>query len=167
MYIYQPCVFQYQKAISCVSCFRRKTSEREGMVKKNQTNPKVRSSSLSSSKFNEVVYITQKLEKTFCKVLVCYVIGKHFSKFSSCTLSIWILFEISPTAKKHWEKHAGHCMPVSLILLLGKVMEQIFWSTITRHMQDRKGTRLASKGLWEAGPAWPAWSPPKTMWPTW
>ncbi|KAK4826568.1 LOW QUALITY PROTEIN: hypothetical protein QYF61_010203 [Mycteria americana] len=53
----------------------------------------------------------------------------------------WRLANVMPIYKKGWKEDPGNCRPVSLISVLGKVMEQIILSAITRHMQDNQVIR--------------------------
>jgi len=45
----------------------------------------------------------------------------------------WRLANVTPINKKDWKKDPGNYRPVSLTLVPGKAMEQIIFSTITRH----------------------------------
>ncbi|KFQ36274.1 hypothetical protein N332_00979, partial [Mesitornis unicolor] len=48
----------------------------------------------------------------------------------------WRLANVRPIYTKGQEEDPGNYRPVSLTSVLGKVMEQIILSAITRHMQD-------------------------------
>ncbi|KAK4826582.1 hypothetical protein QYF61_010217 [Mycteria americana] len=64
----------------------------------------------------------------------------------------WRLANVMPIYKKGWKEDPGNCRPVSLISVLGKVMEQIILSAITRHMQNNQVIRLREEWL-ESCPA--------------
>lgn len=49
--------------------------------------------------------------------------------------------------KKIWKEDLGHCIPVSLLLVLGKFMEQIILSAATWHEQNKQGVSPANMGL--------------------
>lgn len=53
----------------------------------------------------------------------------------------WRLASVIQCDKKGWKGHPGNHRPVSLISVLGKVMEQIILSAIMQHVQDNQGTR--------------------------
>ncbi|KFQ81720.1 hypothetical protein N337_12249, partial [Phoenicopterus ruber ruber] len=50
----------------------------------------------------------------------------------------WRLANVTPIYKKGRKEDPGHYRPVSLTLVLGKVMEQIILSAITRHVSDNQ-----------------------------
>ncbi|GAB0187654.1 mitochondrial enolase superfamily member 1 [Grus japonensis] len=51
----------------------------------------------------------------------------------------WRLANVMPIHKKGWKEDPGNYRPVSLTLVLGKVMEQIILSAIMWHVQDNHG----------------------------
>ncbi|GAB0208774.1 mitochondrial enolase superfamily member 1 [Grus japonensis] len=53
----------------------------------------------------------------------------------------WRLANVTPIHKKGQKEDPGNYRPVSLTSVLGKVMEQIILSAITRHVQDNKAIR--------------------------
>ncbi|GAB0197704.1 mitochondrial enolase superfamily member 1 [Grus japonensis] len=53
----------------------------------------------------------------------------------------WRLANVMPIYKKGWKEDLGNYRPVSLTLVLGKVMEQIILSAITWHIQDNQVIR--------------------------
>ncbi|KFV95512.1 hypothetical protein N327_11824, partial [Fulmarus glacialis] len=50
----------------------------------------------------------------------------------------WRLANVRPIYKKGRKEDLGNYRPVSLTSVLGKVMEQIILSAITRHVQDNQ-----------------------------
>jgi len=54
---------------------------------------------------------------------------------------------VMPIYKKGQKEDPGNYRPVSLTLVPGKVMEQIIFSAITRHMQDSQVIRLSYHGF--------------------
>ncbi|KFQ88614.1 hypothetical protein N337_11530, partial [Phoenicopterus ruber ruber] len=50
----------------------------------------------------------------------------------------WRLADVTPIYKKGRKEDPGNYRPVSLTSVLGKVMEQIILSAITRHVQDNQ-----------------------------
>ena len=65
----------------------------------------------------------------------------------------WRLASVTPIYKKVHKEDPGSYRPVSLILLPGKVMEQITLGEITWHVQDNQGIRPRQRGFMKAGPA--------------
>ena len=59
----------------------------------------------------------------------------------------WRLTNVTPIYKKGWKEDAGKYRPVSLTLVLGKVMEQIILSTIAHHVQDNQVIRPSQHGF--------------------
>ncbi|KAK4825217.1 hypothetical protein QYF61_025489 [Mycteria americana] len=59
----------------------------------------------------------------------------------------WRLANVMPIYKKGWKEDPGSLRPVSLTSVLGKVMEQIILSAITRHVQDKQMIRLSQHGF--------------------
>ncbi|GAB0204867.1 mitochondrial enolase superfamily member 1 [Grus japonensis] len=59
----------------------------------------------------------------------------------------WRLASVTPIYKKGWKEDPGNYRPVSLTLVLGKVMEQIILSAITWHLQDNKVIRPSQHGF--------------------
>ncbi|GAB0204856.1 mitochondrial enolase superfamily member 1 [Grus japonensis] len=59
----------------------------------------------------------------------------------------WRLANVMPIYKKGWKEDPGNYRPVSLTLVLGKVMEQIIPSAITWHLQDNKVISLRQHGF--------------------
>ncbi|KAJ7397620.1 hypothetical protein BTVI_133417 [Pitangus sulphuratus] len=55
--------------------------------------------------------------------------------------------------QKHRKEDPGNYKPVSLTLMLGKVMEQIILSAITWHVQDNEGIRPSQQGF-RKGSSW-------------
>ncbi|KAK4823087.1 hypothetical protein QYF61_025709 [Mycteria americana] len=53
----------------------------------------------------------------------------------------WRLANVTCIYKKGWKKDLGNYRPVSLTLVPGKIMEQIFLSAIMRHVQDNQVIR--------------------------
>jgi len=51
-----------------------------------------------------------------------------------------------PIYKKGWKEHPGNYRPVRLTLVLGKIMEQIILSTITRNIEDNQVIRPVGMG---------------------
>ncbi|KAK4810170.1 hypothetical protein QYF61_010482 [Mycteria americana] len=50
----------------------------------------------------------------------------------------WRLANVTPIYKKVWKEDSGNFRPVSLTSVLGKIMEQIILTAITRHVQDNQ-----------------------------
>jgi len=48
----------------------------------------------------------------------------------------WRLANVTPIYRQGWKEDLGNYRPVSLTLVLGKVMEQIILSNIMQHVQD-------------------------------
>lgn len=61
-------------------------------------------------------------------------------------LAEWRLTNKMPIYKKGWKKRRGNSRPVSLTLVLGKVLEQIVLNATMQHLQNR-GSEIASIGL--------------------
>ncbi|GAB0195089.1 mitochondrial enolase superfamily member 1 [Grus japonensis] len=59
-----------------------------------------------------------------------------------CTLA-----NVMPIYRKGWKEDPGNCRPVSLTLMLGKVMEQIILSAIMWHIQDNQVIRPSQHGF--------------------
>ncbi|GAB0183475.1 mitochondrial enolase superfamily member 1 [Grus japonensis] len=59
----------------------------------------------------------------------------------------WRLANVMPIHKKGWKEDLGNCRPVSLTLVLRKIMEQITLSAITQHIQDNQVIRLSQHGF--------------------
>lgn len=57
------------------------------------------------------------------------------------TLAEWRLTNTMPICKRGGKKVHGNCRPVSLTLVLGKVLEQSLLNTTTQHIQDNEGIR--------------------------
>ncbi|GAB0186834.1 mitochondrial enolase superfamily member 1 [Grus japonensis] len=58
----------------------------------------------------------------------------------------WRLANVMPIYRKGWKEDLGNYRPVSLTLVLGKVMEQIILSAIMWHVQDNKVIRPSQHG---------------------
>ncbi|GAB0205730.1 mitochondrial enolase superfamily member 1 [Grus japonensis] len=59
----------------------------------------------------------------------------------------WRLANVMPIHKKGWKEDSGNYRPVSLTLVLGKVMEQIISSAITQYIQDNQVIRPSQRGF--------------------
>ncbi|KAK4810005.1 LOW QUALITY PROTEIN: hypothetical protein QYF61_004912 [Mycteria americana] len=59
----------------------------------------------------------------------------------------WALANVTHIHKKGWKEDPGNHRPVSLTSVLGKVMEQIILTAITRHVQDNHSIRPHQHGF--------------------
>ncbi|KAK4808571.1 hypothetical protein QYF61_009874 [Mycteria americana] len=59
----------------------------------------------------------------------------------------WRLANVTPIYKKGWKVDAGNYRPVSLISVLGKIMEQFILSALNRHVQANQGIRASQRGF--------------------
>ena len=59
----------------------------------------------------------------------------------------WRLASVTPIYKKGCREDPGNFRPVSLTLVLGKVMEQIGLREITWHVRDKQGIRPSQHGF--------------------
>ncbi|GAB0204130.1 mitochondrial enolase superfamily member 1 [Grus japonensis] len=59
----------------------------------------------------------------------------------------WRLANVTPTYKKGQKEDLGNYRPVSLTLVLGKVMEQIIVSAVMQHTQDNQAIRPSQHGF--------------------
>ena len=59
----------------------------------------------------------------------------------------WRLTSVTPIYKKGCKEDPGNYRPLSLTLVLGKIMEQIVLREITRHVQDNRGIRPSQHGF--------------------
>ena len=59
----------------------------------------------------------------------------------------WKLANVTPIYKKGWKDDLGNYRPVSLMLVPGKLMEQLILSTIIQHMQDNQMIRPSQHGF--------------------
>ncbi|GAB0186385.1 mitochondrial enolase superfamily member 1 [Grus japonensis] len=59
----------------------------------------------------------------------------------------WRLANVAPIYKKGWQEDLENCRPVSLTVLLGKVMEQITLSAITQHIHNNQVIRPSRRGF--------------------
>ncbi|KAK4815550.1 hypothetical protein QYF61_003642 [Mycteria americana] len=59
----------------------------------------------------------------------------------------WRLATVMPTYMKDWKEDLGNYRPLSLTLVLGKVMEQIILSVIMWHVQDNQVIRPSQHGF--------------------
>ncbi|KAK4829263.1 hypothetical protein QYF61_002655 [Mycteria americana] len=63
----------------------------------------------------------------------------------------WRLANVMLMYKKGWKGDPGNYRPVSLTLVLGKVMEQVILSAITQHIQDKQVIRPSQHGFMKDG----------------
>ncbi|GAB0179643.1 mitochondrial enolase superfamily member 1 [Grus japonensis] len=59
----------------------------------------------------------------------------------------WRLANVTPFHNKGWKENLGNYKPVSLTLVLRKVMEQIILTAIMRHVQDNQVIRPSQHGF--------------------
>ncbi|KAK4818853.1 hypothetical protein QYF61_020072 [Mycteria americana] len=59
----------------------------------------------------------------------------------------WRLANVTPIFKKGWKEDPGNYRPVSLTSVLGKLMEQIILSAITRHVENNQGLKPSQHGF--------------------
>ncbi|KAK4823236.1 hypothetical protein QYF61_000096 [Mycteria americana] len=59
----------------------------------------------------------------------------------------WRLVNVTPIFKKGWKEDRGNYRPVSLTSVLGKLMEQIILSAITRHVENNQGIKPSQHGF--------------------
>ncbi|KAK4826466.1 LOW QUALITY PROTEIN: hypothetical protein QYF61_009193 [Mycteria americana] len=59
----------------------------------------------------------------------------------------WRLANVTPIYKKGWKEDPGNYRPVSLTSVLGKLMEQIILSAITRHAENNQGIKPSQHGF--------------------
>ncbi|GAB0179661.1 mitochondrial enolase superfamily member 1 [Grus japonensis] len=59
----------------------------------------------------------------------------------------WRLANVMPVYKKGWKEDPGNYRPVSLTLVLGKIMEWLILSALTRQVQDSQGISPSQHGF--------------------
>jgi len=63
----------------------------------------------------------------------------------------WRIASTTPVYKKGWKEDTGNYRPVSLSLVLGKIMEQFIRSVLTGHVEDNQGIRPSQHGFMKDG----------------
>jgi len=74
----------------------------------------------------------------------------------------WRLICVMPMYKEGQKEDPRSYMPVSLILVLGKIIEQIVLIVVTACLRQQGLTSMSS---WKVFSAWPTWSPSVTRCP--
>jgi len=59
----------------------------------------------------------------------------------------WRIASVTPIYKKGWKEDPGNYRPVSLTLVLGKIVEQFIRSALTGHVKDNQGIRPSQHGF--------------------
>ncbi|KAK4817255.1 hypothetical protein QYF61_005468 [Mycteria americana] len=59
----------------------------------------------------------------------------------------WKLANVTPIFRKGWKEDLGNYRPVSLTLVLGKLMEQMILIAITWHVEDNQGIKPSQHGF--------------------
>jgi len=62
-------------------------------------------------------------------------------------LDNWSITSVSPVYKQGQNEDLGNYSPVSLALVLGKIMEQFILSALTGHVRDNQGIRSSQHGF--------------------